>query len=149
MFGKHRHGRKDSEPHSEQHGKCHPDLPAGHPEMHCHQHGTMLSRFLWPCLLMLLAEGESHGYDLMEKLPEVGYLDSIPDPATVYKVLRKLEAHDMVKSEWDTSGAGPAKRVYTITPEGEEMIRGWAVSLRKTKESVEKFLKVFQNKFGK
>jgi poly-beta-hydroxybutyrate-responsive repressor len=109
----------------------------------------MLSRFLQPCLLMLLAEGESHGYDMMERLPEVGYLDSIPDPATVYKVLRKLEAHDMVKSEWDTSGAGPAKRVYSIAPDGEEMIRAWAVSLRKTKESVEKFLKVFQKKFGK
>jgi poly-beta-hydroxybutyrate-responsive repressor len=98
---------------------------------------------------MLLAEGKSHGYELIEKLPEVGYLDSTPDPATAYKVLRRLEADGAVKSQWDTSGAGPAKRVYSITRDGEEMLAAWAASLKKNKESAEKFLKVFRKKFGK
>jgi poly-beta-hydroxybutyrate-responsive repressor len=121
----------------------------GHPSVECHCPGTALSRFLQPCLLMLLAEGESHGYELIEKLPEVGYMDSTPDPATVYKVLRRLEADGVVKSDWDTSGSGPAKRVYSVTREGEDMLGVWAASLQKNKESVEKFLKVFRKKYGK
>ena len=126
-----------------EHGKEH------HVPGHCHCPGTGLSRFLQPCLLMLLTEGHSHGYDLIERLPGVGYLDSSPDPATVYKVLRRLEAEGAVKSQWDTSGTGPAKRIYSITRDGEDVLGAWAASLRKNKESVEKFLKVFRQKFGK
>jgi poly-beta-hydroxybutyrate-responsive repressor len=115
----------------------------------CHCPGTALSRFLQPCLLLLLAQSESHGYDLIEKLPDVGYLVSVPDPATVYKVLRKLEADGAVKSQWDTNGAGPAKRIYSITPGGEEVLVAWAGSLRRNKKSVEKFLHVFGKRFSK
>ncbi len=135
--------------HQQGSGHSHQKEPVHHVPVHCHCPGTALSRFLQPCLLMLLAEGQSHGYDLIERLPEVGYLDSAPDPATVYKVLRRLEADGAVKSQWDTSGSGPARRVYSITRDGEDMLSAWAASLRKNKESVEKFLKVFRQKFGK
>lgn len=109
---------------------------------------SAISRFLYPSLLLILSERESYGYDIIGRLGEVGYTEQAPDPATVYRVLRKLESDGAVKSEWDTSGSGPAKRVYSITPEGVEILRAWAVSIGRTKESLEKFLEVFRKRFG-
>ena len=109
---------------------------------------SAISRFLYPALLLLLSEKESYGYDIIGRLGEVGYTDQAPDPATVYRVLRRLESDGAVKSEWDTSGPGPARRVYSITPEGVEFLRAWAVSIDRTKKSLEKFLEVFRERFG-
>ena len=78
----------------------------------------------------------------------MGYEGVLPDPASVYKVLRRLEEDGAVKSEWDTSGSGPAKRVYSITPEGMDMLRLWAVSIADAKKALEKFLEAFQKRFG-
>ena len=41
-------------------------------------------------------------------------------------MLRKLEALNLVKSEWDTSQeSGMPRRVYTITQEGIEFLKRW------------------------
>jgi len=110
----------------------------------CH-HGT---GFLHPSLLLLLAVKSSYGYELLSRLKEVGYGEWVPDAATIYKALRRLEREGMVKSEWDTSGSGPARRVYSITAEGAEMLRLWAASIARTKQMLEKFLEKFDAEFG-
>jgi len=126
------------------------------PHQHRHKQQAMrcscdlgtIPRFLYPSLLLLLAERRSYGYELISRLKDVGYEGVLPDPASVYKVLRRLEEDGAVKSEWDTSGSGPAKRVYSITPEGMDMLRLWAVSIADAKKALEKFLEAFQKRFG-
>jgi len=54
-----------------------------------------------------------------------------------------------VKSKWNTKGIGPAKRIYRLTPQGEEILHGWAVTLRKRKESLEQFLDLYRNHYKK
>jgi DNA-binding PadR family transcriptional regulator len=43
----------------------------------------------------------------------------------IYRHLRELEATGLVVSSWKTEGRGPAKRVYELTPEGEETLALW------------------------
>ena len=126
-------------------GKSH-SHKGGHDHHHKHHKGYFF--LLNPSLLLLLAESESHGYELVDKLPEAGFLSSMPDPATVYRVLHRLEEDGAVESKWDTSGAGPAKKVYSITPQGQDMLKAWGVTLREKKQSIEKFLKVLDKRFG-
>jgi poly-beta-hydroxybutyrate-responsive repressor len=105
-----------------------------------------LQRFLQPCLLLLLKAKPSYGYELLENLRQFGF-DELPDPATAYKNLRIMEEEGWVNSQWDTAGPGAARRMYRITPEGEDLIRSWAVAIRRTKESLSTFLSLYEREF--
>jgi PadR family transcriptional regulator PadR len=72
--------------------------------------------FLQPCLLLLLAERADHGYELATRLRPLH--DGEGDSGGVYRALRSLEKHGLVRSEWRTSEVGPARRTYSITPAG-------------------------------
>jgi poly-beta-hydroxybutyrate-responsive repressor len=74
--------------------------------------------YLRPCLLLLLREGNAHGYELLERVADFGFDQS--DPGALYRALRRLEADGLVISSWENSNAGPQKRVYTLTDGGVE-----------------------------
>lgn len=81
-------------------------------------HSKILVRL---CVLLLLDERGTHGYDLIGRLREFG-IDTT-SPASVYHLLRKLEGTGLVRSAWDMpDGSGPAKRVYDLTPSGREKL---------------------------
>jgi PadR family transcriptional regulator PadR len=106
-------------------------------------------RFLQPFILLLLKGKDSYGYELIEKISEFRFHDTPPDVGAIYRNLRVMEKERWVKSKWNTKGAGPAKRIYRITPQGEEILHGWAITLRKRKESLEQFLKLYQDHYTK
>ncbi|MBW3659928.1 MAG: helix-turn-helix transcriptional regulator [Actinobacteria bacterium] len=95
--------------------------------------------FLRPCLLLLLAESRSHGYDLLERLAELGLPTA--DPGGLYRVLRALEREGLVDSRWETSEAGPARRTYELTAEGREWLHAWAGALAEGRRLVGGFLR--------
>ncbi|MDI6784346.1 MAG: helix-turn-helix transcriptional regulator [bacterium] len=105
---------------------------------------TKLSRFLQPCLLLLLSQKPSHGYELIEVIAQFGFEESAPDPASVYKHLRKMEEEGLVKSQWDTKRSGAARRSYRITQEGKDYLKAWAGVIQKNKEALEKFLAIYE-----
>jgi len=112
-------------------------------------HWGRVSRFIEPCLLLLLSQKPSHGYELMENLSGFGFYEGDPDPGAVYRNLRQMEGEELVESSWDTTGSGPAKRLYRLTPKGEDYLHSWVVSIRKRKEAFEKFLSLYKNLFDK
>ena len=69
-----------------------------------------------PFLLLLLRERSGHGYDLIERLTDLG-VDGV-EPSHCYRVLRTLEASGLVVSSWTPGGAGPARRCYDLTSAG-------------------------------
>jgi poly-beta-hydroxybutyrate-responsive repressor len=81
------------------------------------------------CLLLLLSEQESYGYELIPRLEEFGFGDN-QDPGMVYRYLRRLEKRGMIESQWDTSGTGAARRVYAMTPDGYDLLSVWAETIR-------------------
>ena len=77
------------------------------------------SRLLPTALLVLLAEQESHGYDLALRLCDLGLASDLP---AIYRSLRSMDRRGLVRSDWDTSPRGPARRVYGLTDEGWELL---------------------------
>jgi poly-beta-hydroxybutyrate-responsive repressor len=106
-----------------------------------------MTRFVEPCLLFFLSQGDSHGYELMTKLNNFGFPKAKPDPAMVYRTLRYLEKEKFVESKWDTKGTGPAKRNYGLTQKGIGLLHLWAESIAVRKQVLEKFIKQYRQHF--
>jgi PadR family transcriptional regulator, regulatory protein PadR len=108
--------------------------------------GGSPKNFMVPFLLLSLRGGFNlHGYKLIQQLTQFGF-PSI-DQGNVYRVLRQLEKDDLVKSEWDTSSGGPAKRIYSITDAGEQYLDLWANSLEQYQSMLDSFFNMYTNMF--
>lgn len=102
--------------------------------------GAPLEKFMQPCLLLLLKQRSAHGYDLMQSLLEFGFSERSLDPGTVYRNLRRLEEEGLVSSRWDIGEGGPAKRLYRLTDEGEEVLHAWAINIGQQRKRLGDFL---------
>jgi PadR family transcriptional regulator PadR len=105
-----------------------------------------LRRFLEPCILLVLHKRDTHGYDLAEAIKAFGYDERNPiDASLVYRTLRWLEEEGMVVSTWDTSSsAGPARRVYHLTEEGDRYLTAWMADLHETVSMLEAFVAEYE-----
>ena len=99
-----------------------------------------VERFLEPALLLLLRERPMHGYELLERLPEVAGEDARIDVGNLYRILRALEEDGIVASEWSADLPGPAKRTYELTDAGSRLLDRWADALRRAQTVVSGFL---------
>ena len=86
---------------------------------------------LRPSLLLLLAEKESHGYELYDKLAEFGFDPDCLDSSIIYRDLRDMEEQGLITSAWDENSKGPRKRVYRISEEGSQTLQDWIRKLEK------------------
>lgn len=102
--------------------------------------GGRIERFQVAALLLLLRERPAHGYDLLERLPELTG-DERVDVGNLYRVLRTLEEQGFVASEWDESVPGPAKRTYEITADGRAALDRWAAALADTRDRIDLYLR--------
>ena len=71
-------------------------------------------------LLQLLAERESYGYEVVQRLHEIGLADILE--GTVYPALARLEREARVSSRLVSSNSGPARKYYRPTPTGYEAL---------------------------
>ena len=71
-------------------------------------------------LLQLLAEQESYGYELVQRLHEIGLPDILE--GTVYPALARLEREARVSARLVSSTAGPARKYYRPTPAGYQAL---------------------------
>jgi PadR family transcriptional regulator PadR len=102
-----------------------------------------VERFGEPALLVLLSNGPTHGYELLERLPAlVG--DERVDVGNVYRALRSFEDEGLVSSEWSGDLPGPTKRTYTLTDEGRTVLDAWVGSLEQLRDSLTTFLEYMQ-----
>ncbi|MBE0467612.1 MAG: helix-turn-helix transcriptional regulator [Candidatus Desulforudis sp.] len=101
-------------------------------------------KLMWPCLLFLLYRKPAHGYELIQNLNEMGLSEGEADPATVYRNLRRLEEEHLVASHWETGTAGPARRLYQLTPAGRRSLHVFARLLTEKKRQLEEFLHRYQ-----
>jgi PadR family transcriptional regulator, regulatory protein PadR len=104
-----------------------------------------VERFVEPSLLLLLRERPLHGYELIERLPEVVGEGRV-DVGNLYRLLRSLEAEGVVSSEWSADLPGPAKRTYELTAEGRRLLDRWAEALRQAQTDVQSFLDRYEER---
>lgn len=102
--------------------------------------------YVRPCILLMLAEGPSHGYEMLEQIRKLGVRGT--DPGGLYRSLRAMEKEDLVNSWWEPSQSGPARRSYVLTDAGYEAMRTSVGSLRGVQRLLTSLLDRFDSLLG-
>lgn len=75
------------------------------------------------CLLSLIEEEASYGYEMVKKLEERG-LD-LASEGSVYPLLSRLQKQGMIEGYLVQSTTGPARKYYRMSDQGREAIARW------------------------
>jgi len=92
-------------------------------------------------LLLLVRDGATYGYELRRALDE-HRLDV--DPATVYRVLRRLENDGRVESRWMRPVAGPRRRFYRLTGRGRRTLEEMTGLITTARDAHDDFLRAHE-----
>ena len=106
-----------------------------------------VERFVEPALLVLLRDGETHGYELADALSAMAPDDPV-DLGNLYRLLRGLEAEGLVASRWRDDLPGHAKRTYELTPAGHVLLDDWAGALERASQTIAAFQRRYQHGEG-
>jgi PadR family transcriptional regulator, regulatory protein PadR len=85
-------------------------------------------------VLLVLESGERYGYSIVQELRKLG--DVVSGEATVYPVLKRLEANGSLTSRWVTESGGPPRKYYAITGSGREFLTRGLAEWDKTADAV-------------
>lgn len=107
-----------------------------------------VSKFIEPSLLLLLSKRGSHGYELLDRLGDLGFHRESIDVGSVYRTLRKLEKEGFVRSSWGEAKGRMKKRTYTITPQGIGLLARWADRIEERRRALAKFLAIYREDEG-
>ena len=88
--------------------------------------------------LAVLAQlrSEHYGYTLRKALVDLG-LDI--DEGTLYPLLRRLEAQELLTSEWREEG-GRNKRFYKLSPEGRQILKQLLAEWKSINQSLDRIV---------
>jgi DNA-binding PadR family transcriptional regulator len=89
--------------------------------------------------MLLLDEEPSHGYSLVRKLSEMRVTAGDISPATLYRILSRLEEAGLATHQHVDEGQGPTRKVYTLTAEGRQALAEWKSHIQKTREFLDWF----------
>ncbi|MDG4778564.1 PadR family transcriptional regulator [Micromonospora sp. WMMD961] len=102
--------------------------------------GQWLRGVLDICVLALLSEGESYGYQLAQALDTAGV--GPIQGGTLYPVLLRLQKTGLVTAQWREGSAGPARKYYRLTDDGHAALRtggnAWLTFVRPVNDIVTK-----------
>ncbi len=90
------------------------------------------------CLLSVIAEEPSYGYEMARKLTERG-LDLTSEGA-IYPVLSRMQRNGLIDGYLVASPEGPARKYYRIERKGSETLAEWSAAWRALTEGVENVL---------
>ena len=113
------------------------------PKKSRHPGSKKSERYIQSSILMALKIRSSYGYELIKEISQFGFVEGQAPPGMIYRHLRDLEENGLVSSEWQTEGAGPAKRVYQLTPEGGEVLDVWIAYMKNQVEKLLNFIEVY------
>jgi PadR family transcriptional regulator PadR len=71
-----------------------------------------------PIVLAILAEGDSYGYAILQRVREVSGGRLEWTDGMLYPVLHRLERHGHVEARWEVAESGRRRKYYGITSEG-------------------------------
>ncbi|NNK91099.1 MAG: PadR family transcriptional regulator [Acidimicrobiia bacterium] len=99
----------------------------------------MLKGVLDMCLLALIAEEPSYGYEMVSKLQERGL--ELVSEGSIYPLLSRLQRKHLVESYLQESAGGPPRKYYRITEAGQARLAEWTQEWRTLATSVDRVIK--------
>ncbi|MDR1189804.1 MAG: PadR family transcriptional regulator [Bifidobacteriaceae bacterium] len=83
----------------------------------------LLKGVLEGCVLHILSQGGSYGYEIVRALNQAGFT-SVSE-GTVYPILVRLEAKSLVEAARVRSQTGPPRKVYTLNQQGHAALEAF------------------------
>ncbi len=75
-----------------------------------------------PIVLAILAEGDSYGYAILQRVRELSGGRMEWTDGMLYPVLHRLERLGHVEARWEVAESGRRRRYYRLTPSGRERL---------------------------
>ena len=85
------------------------------------QRSQLLKGILEGCILSIIKQETTYGYELSVKLQNFG-LDDVSE-GSIYPILLRLQREGKIVGEMRKSDAGPKRKYYRLTEKGEEALR--------------------------
>jgi len=90
------------------------------------------------CLLSLIEEEASYGYEMVSKLRDRG-LD-LASEGSIYPLLSRLQKQGVIEGYLVQSPAGPARKYYRMSDKGREVLEQWRTEWREFRTAVDAVL---------
>lgn len=91
------------------------------------------------CLLSLIGEEPSYGYEMAHKLQERGL--SLASEGSIYPLLSRLQRSGLIDGYLVQSTEGPARKYYRISEPGREKLAEWVDEWESFRNGVETVLR--------
>ncbi|MFN8222497.1 MAG: PadR family transcriptional regulator [Gaiellales bacterium] len=86
------------------------------------------------CLLAVIAERPTYGYEMTRQLEERGL--SIVGEGSIYPVLGRLERDGLIEAFRQTGNGGPPRKYYALTANGRTSLARWGDDWRAIRDAV-------------
>lgn len=98
----------------------------------------LLKGVLDMCLLAVISEEPSYGYEMVRKLTERGL--TLVSEGAIYPVLSRLQRNGLIEGYLVASPEGPARKYYRIEKKGTAALEEWSNAWRDLSKGVENVL---------
>jgi DNA-binding PadR family transcriptional regulator len=75
-----------------------------------------------PLVLAILAEGDSYGYAILQRVRELSGGELKWTDGMLYPVLHRLERSGLVEARWEKAESGRKRKYYRVTEAGREQL---------------------------
>lgn len=90
------------------------------------------------CLLALIGEEPSYGYEMVSKLQDRGL--ELVSEGSIYPLLSRLQKKGLIVGYFVESSGGPPRKYYRIAPEGRRLLEDWVAEWGRVSNGVEAVL---------
>lgn len=90
------------------------------------------------CLMSVIEEEASYGYEMVSKLRERGL--NLASEGSIYPLLSRLQKQGMIESYLVQSNEGPARKYYRMSTSGRTALQQWRQDWDGFKHSVDEVL---------
>ena len=73
-------------------------------------------------MLSILSEGEAYGYEIIQRVQRLSNGEIQWTTGTLYPLLHRLENEGLIHANWRDADAGPRRKYYALTPQGERAL---------------------------
>ena len=93
------------------------------------EEAQLLKGILEGCVLAIIADGETYGYEILASLEKNGF-DAMLE-GTLYPVLTRLEKKEHISCRKEKSPYGPMRKYYSIKQDGMKSLEAFKRNYKK------------------
>jgi len=75
-----------------------------------------------PLVLSILAQGETYGYEIIQRVREISGGQIEWSDGMLYPVLHRLERDGLIQAEWKKSETGRERKYYSLASKGRKSL---------------------------